>query len=55
MGWRDTLRPDEISDLQALDERLRDGYDENLWHERHVIIMRGHRRQTRLNRAARHG
>ncbi len=50
MGWRDTLRPDEVADLQRLEAQLREGYCEELEYERRLIISRGHARQTELNR-----
>ena len=49
MGWRDTLTPQEITDLQALEAQLRDGYNEELEYQRRLIINRGHQRQTALN------
>ena len=55
MGWRDTLHPHEVTDLQALEEKLREGYDEDLFYERQLIINRAHARQTELNREKRNG
>ena len=52
MNWRTGLTPNEITDLQALEATLRDGYDEDLEYQRRLIINRGHQRQTALNRNA---
>jgi hypothetical protein len=50
MGWRDYLEAWEIDDLQALERQLKQGYCEDLEHERRKIINRGHQRATIANR-----
>ncbi len=47
MGWRDTLHPWEVTDLQQLETQLREGYSETLEAERRKIIARAQRRVAR--------
>jgi hypothetical protein len=54
MGWRDQLHKWELADLKALDEKLANGYNEELFLQRHRIVSRGRQRQTIANRKARH-